>query len=169
MIIISNAKEFFMEGKMQAVRLRTEFLKNPLGIDVIKPCLTWNCKGGIRQRAYRILAVDEAGKELWDSGKQISSSMRAVWSGQKMVSRVHVFWKVKLWDESGLEGAWSDPAEFEMGLLSETDWKARWITGNYRVDKKKRYPADCFSGNLRQKMSERPDFISVPADCMKPE
>lgn len=133
-----------MEGKMQAVRLRTEFLKNPLGIDVIKPCLTWNCKGGIRQRAYRILAVDEAGKELWDSGKQISSSMRAVWSGQKMVSRVHVFWKVKLWDESGLEGAWSDPAEFEMGLLSETDWKARWITGNYRVDKKKRYPADCF-------------------------
>lgn len=33
-------------------------------------------------------------------------------------SRLRVNWKVKLWDENGLEGEWSEPAFFEIG--SET-------------------------------------------------
>ena len=31
-----------------------------------------------------------------------------------------------------------------MGLLSAEDFTAKWITGNYKVNKKKRYPVDCF-------------------------
>ena len=41
---------------MKAIRLRVEYLKNPIGIDDRKPRLSWNCEGGIKQTAYHILA-----------------------------------------------------------------------------------------------------------------
>lgn len=126
---------------MKAIRLRTEYLKDPLGIDIQKPLLFWNCEGGSKQAAYRILAQTD-GKTVWDSGKVASSSMRAEYP-EKLVSRLRVEWKVKLWDESG-EGEWSEPAFFEMGFLSRSDRKAEWIAGNYKVNRKKRYPVDCF-------------------------
>lgn len=31
---------------MNAIRLKTEYLKNPIGIDIVKPRLFWNCAGG---------------------------------------------------------------------------------------------------------------------------
>ena len=33
---------------MQAIRLRTEYLENPLGLDIRKPRLMWNCEDGIK-------------------------------------------------------------------------------------------------------------------------
>lgn len=126
---------------MKAIRLRTEYLKDPFGIDIQKPLLFWNCEGGKQQTAWRIVAQTD-GKTVWDSGKVASSSMRAEYP-EKLVSRQRVEWNVKLWDESG-EGEWSEPAFFEMGLLSPSDWKAEWIAGNYKVNRKKRYPVDCF-------------------------
>ena len=126
---------------MKAIRLRTEYLKDPLGIDIQKPFLFWNCDGGKKQSAYRIVAQTD-GKTVWDSGKVASSSMRAEFPEQ-LTSRQRVEWNVKLWDESG-EGEWSEPAFFEMGLLTPSDWKAEWIAGNYKVNRKERYPVDCF-------------------------
>ena len=61
---------------MKAIRLRTEYLKDPLGIDIQKPLLFWNCEGGKKQAAWRIVATSN-GKTVWDSGKVVSSSMRA--------------------------------------------------------------------------------------------
>lgn len=52
-------------------------------------------------------------------------------------------WKIRLWDENDQPGEWSE-AFFEMGLLEKSDWRAKWITGNYTVSKKERYPVDCF-------------------------
>ena len=79
---------------MKAIRLRTEYLKDPLGIDIQKPMLFWNCEGGNKQTAYRILAQTN-GKTVWDSGKVSSSTMRAEFP-KKLVSRQRVKWKVKL-------------------------------------------------------------------------
>ncbi len=130
---------------MKAVRLRTEYLNNPIGIDIKKPRLSWICEDGIRQTAYRIVAVDDSGKELWDSGKVESDRMHLIsWQGDRLDSRMHVIWQVQLWDENGNPGELSEKAEFEIGLLSGIDWVSRWITGDYVPDKKKRYPVDCF-------------------------
>ena len=130
---------------MKAIRLRVEYLKNPIGIDDRKPRLSWNCEGGIKQTAYHILAKDEDGNVLWDSGKVESSQMVHIpWGGNALDSRAIVNWKVCLWDENDETGEWSEPATFELGLLYKEDWKAKWITGNYKVDKKKLYPVDCF-------------------------
>lgn len=49
---------------MKAVRLRTEYLKDPLGIDIRNPRLFWNCEGGKMQTAYHIVAKTD-GKTVW--------------------------------------------------------------------------------------------------------
>ena len=54
---------------MKAIRLKTEYLYNPVGIDINRPLLSWNCEEGLRQSACQILATDDCGRLLWDSGK----------------------------------------------------------------------------------------------------
>lgn len=127
--------------KMKAINLKTEYLKNPSGIDIKNPRLMWNCEGGKEQTAYRIVART-CGKTVWDSGKVLSSSMRAQYPLPPH-SRRKVEWSVYLWDENDVCGE-PATATFEYGLLNASDWEAKWISGNYRVNKKQRYPVDCF-------------------------
>ncbi|MCF0112048.1 MAG: alpha-L-rhamnosidase N-terminal domain-containing protein, partial [Erysipelotrichaceae bacterium] len=139
---------------MRPIRLRTEYLNNPIGIDRIKPRLSWNCEGGVKQTAYRIRATVN-GKEAWDSQKVMSDSMHCVWDGLPLQSRDVVNWTVTLWDDTNTEGE-TTASSFEMGFLLKTDWKADWITGDYVPKTKRnllraymggtvtRYPVDCF-------------------------
>lgn len=130
------------ELNMKAINLKCEYLINPIGIDIQNPRLMWNCDGGIKQTAYRIVAKSDE-KTVWDSGKVNSSSMYAEYP-RKLKSRERVEWTVTLRDENGKEGEPSETAFFETGLLSASDFTAKWISGKYRVNKKKRYPVDCF-------------------------
>ncbi len=119
---------------MKAIRLRTEYLCNPMGIDLQHPRLFWNCEDGIRQTAYQIVC------DQWDSGKVASSSMHIDYP-LPLSDRESVTWKVRLWDEQDVPGEWSESTIFEMGIH---EWQAKWITGNYQPSRKKRYPVDCF-------------------------
>lgn len=134
---------------MKAIHLKTEYLYQPMGIDIAAPRLFWNCAGCVTQTAYRILCQDDDGMVLWDSGRVQSSSMRVQYAGKALQSRSRVLWQVQLWDENGAEGEWSAIAFFELGLLHAADWKAKWITGDYTVSKRKRYPVDCFKKTFR--------------------
>ncbi|MBR5422887.1 MAG: family 78 glycoside hydrolase catalytic domain [Clostridia bacterium] len=122
---------------MKAVNLRTEYLVDPVGIDIPNPRVFWNCEGGIKQSAYRIVS------EKWDTGRVESDSMHAQYP-LTLVSGERVNYKIKLWDENGAEGEWSEPAFFEMGVLRAAHWRAKWIAGNYKVNRMRRYPVDCF-------------------------
>lgn len=128
---------------MTAIRLKTEYLYNPIGIDIPCPRFFWNCEGGSVQTAYHIVAMC-ADKTIWDSGKVASSQMAGIpWGGSTLKSRDIVVWRVCLWDENDAAGEWCE-ATFEMGLLRPDDWQAKWITGNYTPKKKEQYPVDCF-------------------------
>lgn len=127
---------------MKAINLKTEYLINPIGIDLRHPRLFWNCEGGTKQTAYRIVAKTDE-QIVWDSGKVSSDSMHADYPND-LASRQRVEWNVTLWDENDSEGEPSETAFFETGLLSASDFRAKWISGNYRVNPKKRYPVDCF-------------------------
>lgn len=132
---------------MKAVRLRTEYLVNPIGIDIVAPRLYWNAEGGTKQTAYQIIAKS-GGKIIWNTGKVASSRMTHIlYEGQSLHSREKVYWSVKLWDENG-DGGEISTGSFEMGLLENTDWEAKWITGNYKVKKSERYPVDCFRKHI---------------------
>ena len=127
---------------MKAINLKTEYLIDPIGMDIRHPRLMWNCEGGTKQTAYRIVAKT-GDRIVWDSGKVSSESMHADYPND-IASRQRVEWSVTLWNETDSEGEPSETAFFETGLLSASDFTAKWISGNYRVNKKKRYPVDCF-------------------------
>lgn len=126
---------------IKATNLKCERLINPIGIDVKKPRLSWTCEGAVKQTAYRIVA-NSNGKQIWDSGKVEKNAMQTAYP-QLLGSRQRIDWAVTLWDENDEQGERSE-AYFETGLLSSTDWKAKWITGKYSPKKKLRYPVDCF-------------------------
>ena len=127
---------------MKAVGLKTGDLKNPLGIDLKQPRLSWNLESGIRQTAYRVIVQERDGKILFDSGRQETDSMHCSYEGEPLESRMQCVWKVAVWDENG-EMTWSDPAEFEMGLLKKEDFCAKWIHG-IDTDMEERLPADYY-------------------------
>ena len=127
---------------MKAINLQTEYLTNPIGVDFVNPVLTWNVSGGKKQTAYQVkVYVSEA--LLIDTGKINSSSMRYTYPND-LHSREIITWNVTVWDENDKQGEESETASFEVGLLEKNDWKAKWIKGDYKVNKKERYPVDYF-------------------------
>ena len=102
---------------MRAVSLKTEYMQNPCGIDIAKPRLSWLCEEGLRQTAYEIRAVSGA-TEIWNSGLVESGKMSA-FPDAALQSREHVEWRVRLWDENGSEGPWSEAASFDIEDLSK--------------------------------------------------
>lgn len=120
------------------VDLRCEYRRNPLGIDSLEPRLAWRLEAapgarGITQSAYRILAAStpallEPGKaDLWDSGRQPGSrTLQIAYAGKALTSGMTVFWKVASFDAAGT-AAWSEPAQWSMGILRPAEWGAQWI------------------------------------------
>lgn len=128
---------------MKAIRLQTEYMTEPVGIDVTAPRFFWNADGGVKQTAYQIVCT-RGGVTVWDSGKVASSRMTHIrYEGEPLRSRDIVEWSVTLWDENGVPGE-AGISRFEMGLLAPEDWTAKWISGDYKPRKNTHYPADCF-------------------------
>lgn len=133
---------------MKAIELRTEYLKEPLGIDSLRPRLYWKCEDGIRQTAYQLIAKKD-NEIIWDTGKVQSNRMTHIpYEGPPLKSRDRIVWSVTLWDEQDRNGE-TVASWFEMGLLDESDWEAHWISGNYTPRKNERYPVDCFNRTFR--------------------
>ena len=117
--------------------LRCEYAEFPLASGTATPCLSWwisDDRAAELQSAYEImaasnadaLAVDQA--DLWRTGRVDSNQCAQVrYDGEPLRSRQRVYWKVRTFDSDGLPSAWSDPAWFETGLLSDGDWQADWI------------------------------------------
>ena len=108
---------------MQATNLQTNHLTAPIGMDAGPLFLSWQCTDGVRQTAYEI-EVTANNKTVWQSGKVQSSAMHAD-APAVADSRVRGAWKIRLWDENDIPGAWSEAA-FETGL-STADWQAQWV------------------------------------------
>lgn len=110
---------------MKAIRLRTEHMRAPLGIDVQTPVLSWYCEDGVYQTAFQIVA--SRGEDiLWDSGVRKSAQMNCRYE-LPLHSRERITWKVRLWDEQNKPGPWSEEAVFELGITDGAEWNAKWI------------------------------------------
>ena len=121
-------------------RLRTEYLVNPLGIDVAQPRMDWILSGSVEaprnlsQASYQILVAStpeilaQDKGDLWDSGVVKSDETSQIaYGGPALTSRQICYWKVRVTDSLGKTSAWSKPASWEMGLLKPEDWQAKWI------------------------------------------
>ncbi len=118
--------------------LRCEYLKDPLGIEVTSPRLSWiltSDKRGQKQTAYHVLVASSESLlkqhkgDLWDTGKVLSDqSVLVAYQGTSLRSGQPCFWKVRVWDMDQKASGWSEPALWTMGLLKPGEWEAaRWI------------------------------------------
>lgn len=122
--------------------LRTEYAREPLGLDVAQPRLAWKLPASLgsgRQSAYRVRVAatpsDFDGAPLWDSGKHASAdNAQVVYAGPALESRRRYYWQVQVWNAQDRVSAWSDTASWEMGLLRREDWSAQWISGRQTLD-----------------------------------
>ncbi|HHV97962.1 MAG TPA: family 78 glycoside hydrolase catalytic domain [Clostridiaceae bacterium] len=119
---------------LKAVKLKCEYLVNPVGIGETRPRFSWILESdlrNVRQETYRIqLAVDDCFNTiLWDTGTIHSSeSAHVEYNGPALASSTRYFYRVKITDNHGQESSWSDVAYFETAMLDNSQWKARFIT-----------------------------------------
>ena len=111
--------------KIRAVKCRTEYMENPIGIDTESQMLQWQCENCQYQSAYQI-EIYRNGELFSDTGKVESNGMHYLMK-EKLSSRDRMKWRIKLWNEKGEAGEWSIFSRYEIGLLDAADWKAEWI------------------------------------------
>tara|TARA_R110002096_G_scaffold9533_1_gene37553 strand:- start:56327 stop:59101 length:2775 start_codon:yes stop_codon:yes gene_type:complete len=114
----------------------SEGFKNPIGFYDANPTFSWKLpvlENNKSQSAYQIVVATSkdllpGNADLWDSKKQ--NTDQSVWikyEGKPLESRQKVYWQVKYWNQDGADSSWSDINHFELGLLSNNDWTAKWI------------------------------------------
>ncbi len=119
---------------VEVERLRTEAVKNPVGIDVEKPMFSWTMDAGdergIRQTAYEISVFADAARtaQVWASGRIESDRQIDVpYGGGRLSPSTRYYWTVTVWDNKGRESSSTEEAYFETGLLGGGWDGARWI------------------------------------------
>jgi alpha-L-rhamnosidase len=129
-----------VKKELKVTYLRCEYLIDPPGIDSPNPRLSWILETsdpdvkGEEQTAYQIAVSSTKEKlkdsiaDFWDTGKIISNASNQIeYNGKELKSRDECWWKVRIWNKKDEVTEWSDPAKWKMGLLSKSDWKAKWI------------------------------------------
>ncbi|MEN8116358.1 MAG: glycoside hydrolase family 78 protein [Bacteroidota bacterium] len=125
-------------GKTEVVKLVCEYFENPVGIDVVKPRLSWQLVSedrNMKQTAYEIRVaktgsdLSKKGRQVWNSGKvESDESVNVEYDGPALESMQRVYWQVRVWDSNNKVSSWSEPAFWETGILDPGQWKAEWIT-----------------------------------------
>lgn len=126
-------------ASLMAAALRVDTLTDPIGLGDSSPSLSWSFSSeehsgspDAHQTAYEIRVASSLARlehpDLWDSGKVLSSDTEDIaYGGAPLRSREDAVWEVRVWDADGRPSAWSAPGTWEMGLLSQSDWSAKWI------------------------------------------
>jgi alpha-L-rhamnosidase len=123
---------------LQINQLSCEYLQNPIGIDTRTPCFSWTMLSARRnqfQSAYEIIVSSQQDEirqlkgSTWSTGKIASNqNINIKYTGSSLQSFTKYFWRVRVYDEKGEASAWSTIGSFETALLSQQDWKAKWIS-----------------------------------------
>ncbi|OWA33464.1 alpha-L-rhamnosidase [Saccharibacillus sp. O16] len=123
--------------------LRCEYLKNPLGLTVRRPRLSWKLltdRRQVQQTAYQIQVVESddvpnwetaeaEGYLRWDSDRvESGESVQLKYGGEALNSNSRYVYRVRVWDNQMEDSPWSESAYWTTGLLEAAEWKADWIT-----------------------------------------
>jgi alpha-L-rhamnosidase len=113
------------------LNVRVEHLRETLGIGTDQPRLSWTIKTESRgwyQSAYEIEAYDTNSKPRGQTGKvESNQSVLVAWPFAPLASREQLTVRVRVWGKDGNASEWGEPVAIETGLLSTSDWGARFI------------------------------------------
>ena len=129
-------------GVLSLESLKTEYLSEPLGIDVTSPRFSWQLgedisRRNITQKRYRITVFNENQELVWDSGLRDSSNAHGVYyQGVPLTPKTKYEWKLWVEDQQGYIAQTS--SWFETGIMSTSPdnegWmNAEWIGSNELV------------------------------------
>lgn len=117
--------------------LRTEYLKNPWGMDVSRPRFSWQMESRERdiwQKAYQVLVasspdlLNDEKADLWNSHRIDSrKSINIVYKGKPLQSNKTYYWEVRVWNQHNMVNR-SKAGKFHTGLLKQSDWHGYWIS-----------------------------------------
>mgnify|MGYP000109065297 FL=1 len=125
-------------AKTQVTEPRCEYHKNPVGIDVVQPRLSWQIisdEKDVMQTAYEIRVagnrstLSRESNLIWNSGRVTSDkSVNVEYKGPQIQPMQRVWWQVRIWDQNDKATDWSEPAYWEAGITDASLWEADWIT-----------------------------------------
>jgi alpha-L-rhamnosidase len=127
------------------LNVRIEHLRETLGIGTAQPRLSWMVNTESRewhQSAYEIETYGANRKLRSQTGKvESDQSVLVAWPFEPFSSREHLSVRVRVWDKDGNVSEWSDAVSLETGLLSTSDWNAKFITPTWDEDTSKSNPS----------------------------
>ncbi len=125
---------------LKPVNLKCEYQENPQVLDAMAPRLAWTNQltdeglRGEKQTAWQVCVASSkelllsGESDLWDSGKvKEEGAPYIIYKGKALQSAQTCWWRVRVWNAKGKASQWSEPACWTMGLLKDSDWKAKWI------------------------------------------
>jgi len=135
LLVVCSAK-----AGIQPVALRCESKLDPLGLSETSPRLSWQLlatvagERGQYQTGYQIqvasslqVLTNNQG-DLWDTGQVATNQASQIaYAGSALNSHQVCYWHVRVWDKSSQPSAWSSPAYWSMGILTQAEWTAQWI------------------------------------------
>jgi alpha-L-rhamnosidase len=126
--------------KPSTIELEVGFISN-LGPE---PIFSWKAMEGTERKAqlaYQLLVSDDPSLStklsgtVWDSEiVQGSSSLQLRYDGPELKAGKKYYAIVKTWDRQGGQSNWSEVVDFIVPLDNPENWKAQWLTYDYKED-----------------------------------
>lgn len=113
--------------------LRTQYLENPVGIDVAAPAFCWQIESDVRstfQQSYRVEMATDKGMSaiVYDSGiVESAESAGVTLEGLNLQPSTRYYWRVTVTDNHGSTAVSDGKAFFETGLMDSGWGGAEWI------------------------------------------
>jgi len=134
-------------GPLRAVDLRADRRSQPLSCQPSGALLGWRSSSsvpGTSPAAWRVVmseaplggqpAQAPGGSDpvIWDSGwvDDPEGGVDVPYEGPALEPRHRYRWWVRLRDQLGRAGPWSEPADLEVGLGDTASWEAGWVTAS---------------------------------------
>lgn len=129
------------KSKQAPEGLMTDLLSDPESAVITnpQPHFSWIVAGGeSMQTNYQILVasdeemLEQSRGDIWDSGKvESDQSISVPYSGNQLKENSAYWWKVRTWDQNGMESDYSLPQKFNTGIFSgaERKWpgESHWV------------------------------------------
>ena len=134
MLILSTLLLFTIASSTEIGELTTNYLKNPMGLDVL-PRFSWILRSSetTSQTSYRlqISLKEDFENIMFDSGvvKSNTNFLNTLSNLTALKASTDYYWRVEATLEDGNATGFSEVSRFSTGLMDKWPEDAKWITG----------------------------------------